>query len=501
MRQRRWLELVKDYDCTISYHPGKANVVADALSRKSARLAQVTVQQPLAKEIERFGLELVSSSSSNIILADLSVRSNLLNRIREGQQQDQQLKKWVQQNKERGNSLYFSEDGIVRYLGRIWVPQVNDLRAKLLKEAHTAPYSVHPGSTKMYKDLQQLYWWPGMKRDVAKFVAECLTCQLVKAEHQRPAGLLKPLPIPEWKWESITMDFVTGLPRTVQGYNSIWVIIDRLTKSAHFLPVKMTYEVSRYAELYVKEIVRLHGVPISIVSDRDPKFTSAFWKSLHKAMGTKLTFSTAFHPQTDGQSERVIQILEDLLRACIVDFSAGWDVSLPLVEFAYNNSFQASIQMAPYEALYGRKCRTPLHWDEVGERAGLGPDVVEQTAAAVRKIRERMKTAQSRQKSYADNRRRELNFEIGDRVFFRIAPMKGVMRFGKKGKLSPRYIGPYEILEKVGTLAYRLALPPQMSAVHNVFHVSALRKYVPHPRYNGPTSRSEKQLGKQKLIC
>ncbi|KZV41790.1 hypothetical protein F511_24314 [Dorcoceras hygrometricum] len=236
MRQRRWLELVKDYDCTISYHPGKANVVADALSRKLVGLAT---------EIERFGLEIVSSSSNDVILANLSVRSNLLNQIREGQLQDEQLQKWVKQDKERGNRLYFSDEGIVRYLGRIWVPQVKDIRTELLKEAHTAPYSVHPRSTKMYKDLQQLYWWPGMKRDVAKFVAECLTCKLVKAEHQRPAGLLKPLPIPEWKWESIAMDFVTGLPRTVQGYNSIWVIIDRLTKSAHFLPVKTTYEVSK----------------------------------------------------------------------------------------------------------------------------------------------------------------------------------------------------------------------------------------------------------------
>ncbi|KZV16743.1 DNA/RNA polymerase superfamily protein [Dorcoceras hygrometricum] len=237
------------------------------------------------------------------------------------------------------------------------------------------------------------------------------------------------------------------------------VIIDRLTKSAHFLPVKTTYDVSRYTDLYVKEIVRLHRVPVSIVSDIDSKFTSAFWKSLHRALGTKLTFSTAFHPQTDGQSKRVIQILEDLLRACIVDFSESWDLKLPLVEFAYNNSFQASIQMDPYEALYGRKCRTPLHWDEVGKCIGLGPDVVEQTAEAARKIIERMRAAQSKQKSYADNRRRELSFEVVDNVFLRIAPMKGVMRFGRKGKLSPRYIGPYEIQERVGTLDYRLALP------------------------------------------
>ncbi|KZV46658.1 hypothetical protein F511_15460 [Dorcoceras hygrometricum] len=173
-----------------------------------------------------------------------------------------------------------------------------------MTEAHKALYPVHSGSTKMYKDLQKLYWWPGMTRDIARSVSECLTCQLVKAEHQRPAGMLKPLRIPEWKWESISMDFVLGLPRTVQGYNSIWVIVDRITKSVHFLPVKTTYEMRKYAELCIREIIRLHGIPVSIVSYRDPRFTLAFWKSIHRAVGTKLTFSTSFHPQTDGQSEK-----------------------------------------------------------------------------------------------------------------------------------------------------------------------------------------------------
>ncbi|KZV52548.1 Gag protease polyprotein [Dorcoceras hygrometricum] len=164
------------------------------------------------------------------------------------------------------------------------------------------------------------------------------------------------------------MDFVVGLPRTFQGFNAIWVIVYRLTKSAYFLSVKTTYDLNRYAELYIKEIVRLHGITSSIVSDRDPRFTSRFWKSLHQDLGTKLNFSTSFHPQTDGQSERVIQILEDLLRASVLDFAESWDFKLPLIEFAYNNSYQASIEMAPYEALYGRKCRSPILWDDVGER-------------------------------------------------------------------------------------------------------------------------------------
>ncbi|XP_073049466.1 uncharacterized protein [Primulina eburnea] len=305
----------------------------------------------------------------------------------------------------------------------------------------------------------------------------------VKIEHQRPAGTLQSLPIPQWKWEHITMDFVTGLPGTPKGYNSIWVIVDRLTKSAHFLPVKTTFTMNQHAEVYVAEIVRLHGISVSIVSDRDPRFTFEFWKSLHRALGTKLAFSTTYHPQSDGQSDRVIQILEDMLRACTIDFTRSCDSKLPLVEFTYNNSYQSSIGMAPYETLYGRKCRSPLYWEEVGERKMLGPELVQQTSDVVALIQERMKIAQSRQKSYADVRRRPLAFEVGDHVFIKIAPLKGVMRFGKKGKLSPRYIGPFEILDKIGDRAYRLALPPDLDRMHNFFHVSMLRKYLPNPSH------------------
>ena len=175
---------------------------------------------------------------------------------------------------------------------------------------------------------------------------------------------MQPIEAPEWKWEQIAMNFIVGLPKTRNGYDSIWVIIDRLTKSSHFLPVRTTYTLDQLADLYVREIVRLHGVPVSIISDRDGRFTASFWKSLHRSLGTKLKFSTAFHPQTDGQTERTNQILEDMLRACVLDFSGSWDKFLPLVEFSYNNSYQATIGMAPYEALYGRKCRSPIHWHE-----------------------------------------------------------------------------------------------------------------------------------------
>jgi transposase InsO family protein len=208
--------------------------------------------------------------------------------------------------------------------------------------------------------------------------------------------LLKPLAIPVWKWEDISMDFVVGLPRTPKGNDSVWVIVDRLTKVAHFVLVKTQYATKKLAELYVEHILRLHGAPKSIVSDRGPQFVSKFWQSFHKLMGTTLNYSTAFHPQTDGQTERVNQVLKDMLRACALTYGTDWESSLPFAEFSYNNSFQASLRMVPFEALYGRKCRTPLAWSEVGERTLFGPAIIEEAEEKVEKVRENPRIAQSR---------------------------------------------------------------------------------------------------------
>ncbi|KAK2401008.1 hypothetical protein QL285_050644 [Trifolium repens] len=322
-----------------------------------------------------------------------------------------------------------------------------------------------------------------MKKDVAEYVASCLTCQKAKIEHQRPAGMLQSLDIPEWKWDSISMDFITGLPKTRRKHDSIWVIVDRLTKSAHFLPVRATDTAAKLTDIYIAEIVRLHGILSSIVSDRDPKFISHFWRTLHEALGTKLRLSSAYHPQTDGQTERTNQSLEDLLRACVLDDRGSWDDVLPLIEFTYNNSFHASIGMAPYEALYGRRCQTPLCWYQDGESMIVGPEMVQQTTDKVRKIRAMMKVAQDRQKSYADRCRRPLEFEEGDHVFLRVTPTTVVGRALKAKKLTPKFIGPYQILERIGKVAYRIALPPVLSLIHDVFHVSQLRKYTPDPSH------------------
>ncbi|GJW28753.1 putative reverse transcriptase domain-containing protein [Tanacetum coccineum] len=255
-----------------------------------------------------------------------------------------------------------------------------------------------------------------MKANIATYVSKCLTCAKVKAEHQRPSGLLVQPKIPEWKWDNITMDFVTKLPKSSQGYDTIWVIVDRLTKSAIFVPMRETDPMDKLARMYLKEVVTRHGIPVSIICDRDPRFASNFWRSLQNALGTNLDMSTAYHPQTDGQSERTIQTLEDMLRACAIDFGKGW-------------------------------CHSPVCWTEVREAQILSPELIQEMTEKIIQIKQRMQAAHDRQKSYADLKRKPMEFQVGDKV-----------------------------LEKVGEVAYKLELPEELSRVHNTFHVSNLKK-------------------------
>ncbi|GJR78943.1 putative reverse transcriptase domain-containing protein [Tanacetum coccineum] len=243
--------------------------------------------------------------------------------------------------------------GVLCLNGESWLPCYGYLRSVIMHESHKSKYSIHPGSDKMYQDMKKLYWWPNMKADIATYVSKCLICAKVKAEHQRPSGLLVRPAIPEWKWDNITMDFITKLPKSSHGFDTIWVIVDRLTKSAHFLPIRENDPLDKLARLYLNRIVARHRIHVSIICDRDGRFTLNFWKSFQKALGTELSMSTAYHPKTNGQSERTIQTLEDILRACVINFGKGWVKHLPLAEFSYNNSYHASIKAAPYEALYG----------------------------------------------------------------------------------------------------------------------------------------------------
>ncbi|GJS30707.1 putative reverse transcriptase domain-containing protein [Tanacetum coccineum] len=300
MRQRRWLELLSDYDCDIRYHPGKANVIVDALSRKErepplrVRALVMTISLDLPKQILNAQTE--ARKPENIKKEDVG------GMLVENAKYPEAI---------RTEKLEPRTDGTLCLNGRSWLPCYGDLRT--------------------YQDMKKLYWWPNMKADIATYVSKCLTCAKVKAEHQRPSGLLVQPKIPEWKWDNITMDFVTKLPKTSQGYDTIWVIVDRLTKSAIFTPMRR-----------IESLDKLKRMSL-------------------------LDMSTVYHPQTDGQSERTIQTLEDMLRACAINFGKGWVNHLPLVEFSYNNSYHASIKAAPFEALYGRKCRSPVCWTEVGE--------------------------------------------------------------------------------------------------------------------------------------
>ncbi|GJS98719.1 reverse transcriptase domain-containing protein [Tanacetum coccineum] len=344
MRQHCWLELLTDYDCEICYHPGKANVVADALIQKE-RI------KPL--QVRALVMTLHPKLPSQILEAQTEA-------IKEENIKAENL---------RGMDKAFEvrPDGTRCIKNRSWLPLFGNLRDLIMHESYKSKYSIHPGSDKMYQDLKKLYWWPNMKAIIAEYVGKCLTCSRVKAECQKPSDLLIQPEFPTWKWERITMDFITKLPKTSSEHDTIWVIVDHLTKSIHFIPSRETDSMETLTRLYIKEIVLQHGVPISIISDRNSHFTSRFWQSMQSALGTQLDMSTTYHLETNGHSERPIQTLKDMLQARVIDFGKGWERHLPLVEFSYNNSYHASIKATPFEALYDRKCRSRVCWAKVGD--------------------------------------------------------------------------------------------------------------------------------------
>ncbi|KOM49485.1 hypothetical protein LR48_Vigan08g031200 [Vigna angularis] len=278
MRQRRWMEYMKDYDFELLYHPGKTNVVADALSRRQAQITTLMVKElELLEKLRDMNLGL-QLTPNHIWCGHLAITSDFLEQVKVEQSMDQELQQKIRLlDTDQAKEFVLSKDGIFRFKNRVCIPAKSELKHLILDEGHKSRISIHPGMTKMYKDLKESFWWNGMKRDVAEFVAACLVCQKAKLEHQKSGGMLRQLDIPQGKWDSISMDFVTHLPKSSKGHDSIWVIVDRLTKSAHFLPINQRMSLEKLTELYIGEVVRLHGIPTSIVSDRDLRFTSRFW--------------------------------------------------------------------------------------------------------------------------------------------------------------------------------------------------------------------------------
>nr|GEX37232.1 putative reverse transcriptase domain-containing protein [Tanacetum cinerariifolium] len=331
MRQRCWLELLADYDCEIRYHLRKENVVVDALSRK--RIIKSRRVKPL-----------------RVRSLIMTIHSNLPSQILEAQTEALKEENVQAENLRRMEKAFeIRTDGTRCIKNQSWFPLFGNLRDLIMHESHKSKYSIHPGSDKMYQDLKKLYWWPNIKAIIAECVGKCLTCSRFKTECQKPSGLLIEPKIHIWKWERITMDFVSKLPRTSNEHDTIWVIVDHLTKSTHFIHLR----------------------------------NRKFWQLLQNALGTQLDMSIAYHPETDGQSERTIQTLEDMLRVCAIDFGKGWKKHLPLVEFSYNNSYHASIKAAPFEALYGRMCRSPVCWAKLGDTQLTGPEIIHETAKKI----------------------------------------------------------------------------------------------------------------------
>nr|GEW28873.1 putative reverse transcriptase domain-containing protein [Tanacetum cinerariifolium] len=360
MRQHRWIELFNDYDCEIHYHPSKANVVVDALSRK---------ERIKPKSVRAMSITIQSSIKDKILAA-----------------QNESFDEPTEMQRGLDELIKHRSDGSLYYLDRIWVPLKGDLRTLIMDEAHKSRYSVHPGQPK----------------------------------------------IPKWKWERIAMDFIMKIPRTSSRHDAIWVTVDRLSKFSHFLPIREDYKKDRLARIYLNEIIARNGVPISIIFDHDSRFTSRFWQLMQVALGTRLDMSTTCHPQTDGQNECTIQTLEYMLRACVLDFKGSWDVHLPLVELSYNNNYHSSVRCVPFEALY-------------------------------------------------DKKRKPSEFSVGEYILLEVSPWNGVVHFRKKGKLVPRFVGPFEITKRIGPVTYRLRLPKELNGVHDTFYVSNLKKCLADP--------------------
>jgi hypothetical protein len=445
-RYARWVEYLQQFAATITYVKGSSNL-ADALSRR-----------PDYAHCSR-----------------VEVTPSLLDQIRAGYKQDNDYA----DTNFTARLRYDSDQALWYYHDRLAIPDVASLRLRILKECHDVPYAGHLGVDKTFAATVRRFWWPRQYRQVKRYVTSCPSCQRCKPGNQRPAGLLQPLTVPSEPWAEIAMDFVMDLPES-GGYDAIWTVTDRLTKAVHYIPIRKTMKAPELAELFVKEVHRLHGIPNGIVSDRDPRFTNPFWRELMKELGTSLHLTTAFHPEADGQSERTNRTMQTMLRAFVSAHQKDWARYLPLVEFAYNDSVHPGTGATPFYLLYGYHPASPLDRLTRG-KASEGVPVQQRLSdmkVALEAARAMLQQAQDRMVAVANRTRRPLAFAVGDQVL--LATKNLNLAPGLTHKLVPKYIGPFSVTEVVTPVTYRLALPGTL-AIHNSFHVSLLKPWVADP--------------------
>ena len=446
-KHMRWANFLSMFHFQIVHVEGKKNVVADALSRKP-EISAVSI--PYHHELDDMKEQ----------YADDEDFARIFDQLVNGQQHEH----------------YLLRDGFMMMHGRLCVTR--PLRQKVMTESHSPPYSGHRGIDPTVKAVETFFYWPTLRRDVDAFVRQCLICQKVKFDRQKAPGLLQPLPIPDKPWESIAMDFIFDLPRTQTGNDGIWTIICRFSKQAHFIPVRKKIKPDQMARLFMCNIFKYHGMPQSIVSDRDPRMTSLFWRGIFENMGTTLKFSSSFHPQTDGQSEEANSTVLDLLKCYVSEHKSKWEQYLPLVEYAYNNTVHSSTGKAPFEIVEGGKKLPPILHTK--DKIFQADQYVQNMDETFQKIKHALEKTQAKQKKAADQHRRELLFSLGDWVLLRFEKARLKKRKGKESlftKLGMRYYGPFQVTEKISDVSYRLKLPETWK-IHNAFHVSLLRPYV-----------------------